>query len=90
MSWRRKNCIHRDAWTIYMYRSPHVEALGKKEVHTTDTIVSKHAYHHQLLHRIGTASVIPLALPRHVSTIGVKVKDISTVASGNKQRHCSG
>jgi hypothetical protein len=47
MSWRKKNCIRRDTWSIYTNRSPHDQALGKKEVQVTASFVSKHAYHHQ-------------------------------------------
>jgi hypothetical protein len=39
---------------------------------------------------LGQLLDIPLALPRHVSAIGRKVKHNSTSASGNKQRHCLG
>jgi len=91
MSWREKIASTDDTCPIYMHRSPHDQALGKKEVQVTALIVSQACIPSpNYCTALGQLLAIPLALPRHVWAIGRKVKDISTSASGNKQRHCLG
>jgi hypothetical protein len=91
MSWRKKTAFTEDACPIYMIRSPHDQALGKKEVQVTALIVYQACIPSpNYCTALGQLLAIPLALPRHVSAIGRKVKDNSTFASGNKQRHCYG
>jgi hypothetical protein len=91
MNWRERSASTDDTCPIYMHRSPHDQALGKKEVQVTALIVSQACIPSpNYCTALGQLLAIPLALPRHVGAIGRKGKDNSTSASGNKQRHCLG
>ena len=70
MSWGEKIASTDDTCPIYMHRSPHDQALGKKEVQVTALIVSQACIPSpNYCTALGQLLAIPLALPRHVSAI---------------------